>query len=92
MGTPASAWRPVGVEHDPASVELDAVGGAQVWDGVDPRAVVEADAEPGDRPAAVGVTSVGGQQPQMAGRGVGVAGADPLLLGGDERGGGLDDR
>ena len=64
---------PVGVGHDAPPVELDTVGGAQFWDGVDPRAVVEADAESGDRPAAVGVTSVSGQQLQLADRCVGVA-------------------
>ena len=74
---------PVGVEHDLALVVFDAVGGVQHRHSVDPGAVGEREGKPGDRAAPAGVAPVGGQQLQLADRGVRVAGPDSLLLGDD---------
>lgn len=92
VGVALGVAMPVGVEHDASLVELDAVCGAQLCDRVDPRAVVERQAERVDRPSAVGVTSVSVQQLQLTDGCVGLAGPYSLLLADDECGGGFADR
>ena len=92
VGVPLCIAVPVGVEHDLALVVLDAVRGVQHRQLVHPDPVREREAETGDRPAAAGVAPVGGQQLQLADRGVRVAGPNPLLLCRDERRGVLADR
>jgi hypothetical protein len=54
--------------------------------------VGEREGKTGDRAASTGIAPIGGQQLQLADRGVGVAGPDSLLLGDDHCGGLLADR
>ncbi|OBS02577.1 hypothetical protein A9W98_01140 [Mycobacterium gordonae] len=83
---------PVGVEHGLGFVVFDAVGVVQHGHSVDPGAVGEREGKPGDRAAPAGVAPVGGQQLELADRGVRVACPNPLLLGEDHLGGLLADR
>ena len=64
---------PVGVEHDPGLVVFDAIGGVQHRHSVDPGAVGEREGKRGDRAAPTGIAAIGGQQFQLANRGVRVA-------------------
>ena len=96
MGTPASRVAlgvavPVGVENDAVSVEVGAVNGVQRRDAGNPLAVAERQAERGDGGAAIGVAPIRGEQFQLGDRARREPGADALLLGDDQLGGGLGD-
>jgi hypothetical protein len=77
----------VGVEHRPGRVELAAVAGAQCGQAGDPFPVSDLQVGDGQRAPPVGVAPMGGQQFQLADRGVGEAVAHPPLLSGDHLGG-----
>ena len=83
ISVPLGVGVPVGVGDDPVLVVSGAVGQQQRGQRGDPVAVRGRQRRDGQGAAAVAVGPAGGQQLQLAGRGVRELVADPLLLGAD---------
>ena len=92
VGVPLGVRMPVGVGHHPGLVEFGPVAGAQGRQRGEPVAVASLQGGCADCLAPVGISDRRRQQFQFRDGRVGKTLPDPVLLGGDDRGGCLADR